>query len=139
VVATIGVGNTPYGVAFLPNGTRAYVANTDDDTLSVIDTATNQVVGSSIPVGDEPEWVTVLPNGSRVYVANYESKSVSVIDTATNQVVATIPLGAEPEFLAATPNGSRVYVSTADNGGGRPRGGRLHSRRDASVRRQLHR
>ncbi len=38
VVDTIEVGNGPYGVAVSPNGSRVYVANNWDGTVSVIDT-----------------------------------------------------------------------------------------------------
>ncbi|MCH7825981.1 MAG: hypothetical protein IH849_14370, partial [Acidobacteria bacterium] len=41
---TVGVGNGPRFVALTPDGTRAYVANLSDDTVSVINTATNTVV-----------------------------------------------------------------------------------------------
>jgi YVTN family beta-propeller protein len=38
-------------VAITPNGLRAYVTNTNSNTVSVIDTTTNTVAGSPIPVG----------------------------------------------------------------------------------------
>jgi len=41
------------------------------NTVSVIDTATNTVVGSPITVGTGPIGVAVTPDGSKVYVANY--------------------------------------------------------------------
>src|SRR5258708_32676259 len=41
IVATIPVGNFPYGVAVSPNGDSVYVANLLDNTISVIDVATN--------------------------------------------------------------------------------------------------
>ncbi len=52
------VGNGPYGVAVSPNGSRAYVTNQLSDIVSVIDTATNTVIGDPIPVGE-------LPTGGR--------------------------------------------------------------------------
>ncbi|MCH7519564.1 MAG: IPTL-CTERM sorting domain-containing protein [Candidatus Dadabacteria bacterium] len=39
----------------------AYVANTDSDNVSVIDTATNMVVGPPIPVGTDPVGVAITP------------------------------------------------------------------------------
>jgi YVTN family beta-propeller protein len=45
-----------------------YVAN--GDTVSVIDTATNTVVGLPIPVGTNPIGVAVTPDGRKVYVTN---------------------------------------------------------------------
>src|SRR3989440_11249736 len=40
------VGNVPYGIAISPDGSRAYVTNNQDDSVSVIDTSTNTVVAS---------------------------------------------------------------------------------------------
>ena len=74
----------------------AYVANGGDGTVSVIDTATNTVVGIPIPVGREPFGVDVTPDGNHAYVANAGSNNVSVIDTATNLVVATVVVGMFP-------------------------------------------
>ena len=66
---------------------NAYITNSGSDTVSVIDTATNTMVGSPIAVGDAPFGVAVTPDGSRVYVANFSGDTVSVIDTATNTVL----------------------------------------------------
>jgi hypothetical protein len=52
VVATIGVGMNPAGIAITPNGRYAYVANDNndqisgDDTISVIDTCSNTVIAT---------------------------------------------------------------------------------------------
>src|SRR5262249_58363271 len=64
---------------------NAYITNSFGRTVSVIDTATNTVVGSPIPVGILPGGVAVTPHGSKVYVPNVSTHSV--IDTATNTVV----------------------------------------------------
>jgi YVTN family beta-propeller protein len=92
----------------------AYVANTTGNSVSVIDTATNKIVGSPIPVGTNPEWDAVTPDGKHVYVTNINSASVSVIATATNTVIATIPVGSFPIGVAITPDGTHAYV--ANNG-----------------------
>jgi YVTN family beta-propeller protein len=44
VAAPVPVGHHPIGIALTGDGTRAYVANYDDGTVSVIDTANNAVV-----------------------------------------------------------------------------------------------
>src|SRR6202007_1264327 len=102
----IGVGPYPRGVAVTPDGSKVYVTNLGDNTVSVIDTATNTVTGSTIPVGDNAEGVVITPDGSRVYVANSYDDTVSVIDTATNNVIATINVTGGPFGLAVTPDGS---------------------------------
>jgi YVTN family beta-propeller protein len=45
VVATVGVGLGPDGIAVTPEGTHVYVANSSSGTVSVIATATNTGVG----------------------------------------------------------------------------------------------
>src|SRR5262249_42188023 len=90
VVATVGVGGDPRGVAITPDGTHAYVTNIRSNTVSVIDTATNTVV-ATVPVGLSPFGVAITPDGTHAYVTNSFGNNVAVIDTATNTVVATVP------------------------------------------------
>lgn len=87
----------------------AYIANRDDDTVSVIDTATDTVV-STIAVGDYPQGLAVTPDGARVFVANQTAGTVSVIDTVTRAVIATIPTGLAPTSVAMDPSGALAYV-----------------------------
>ncbi|MEU9480463.1 beta-propeller fold lactonase family protein [Streptomyces sp. NPDC048191] len=92
----------------------AYVTNFGADTVSVVDTATNTVIGQPITVGDAPVGVAVSPNGTRVYVANSGSNTVSVISTATNTVIGQpITVGTSPAGLAVSPDNSRVYVANS--------------------------
>jgi YVTN family beta-propeller protein len=67
----------------------AYVANSGSNTVSVIDTATNKVVGPPIALGTGtgPVAVAVTPDGTHAYVANGGTGTVSVIATATNTVL----------------------------------------------------
>jgi YVTN family beta-propeller protein len=113
VVATIPVGAEPFNVAVSPDGSKVYVTIDGDNNVSVIDTATDAVVGTPIPVGTNPWGVAFTPDGGKVYVTNRVSNSVSVINTATNTVVATIPLGGPigPIGVAVTPDSSKVYVA----------------------------
>lgn len=101
-----------------PSTGRAYVANDESSTVSVIDIATNSVI-ATIPVAPHPRSVTVSPDGKRLYVGqwadatgccNVRNGSVSVIDTTTNTVVATIPVGKSPYSILITPDGGRAYV-----------------------------
>src|SRR6476619_5802784 len=63
---------------------RGYVTNSIDNTVSVIDPATNTVVGTPISVGTGPRGVAVTPNGAFAYVTNFGSNDVSVISAASN-------------------------------------------------------
>lgn len=116
VVATIPVGDTPTGVAALPNDSFIYVANNFRGDVSVIRTSDNVVV-NTIEVGFRPNFLTALPNGDYVYVSNTGSGNVSVIRTSDNSVVDVIQTGPGPYELEALPNGDYIYVvnTGADN------------------------
>src|SRR5262245_41543483 len=81
----------------------AYVANEIENTVTVIDVASNTAI-KTIPVGINPFAVAVSPNFTRVYVTNgYPGpggNSVSVIDTATNTVITTTLVGSSPNGVA---------------------------------------
>lgn len=51
-IATINVGNTPEGVSLDYANSRAYVANWGSNSVSVIDTETNQIL-TIIKTGDK--------------------------------------------------------------------------------------
>ena len=115
VTNTISVGTHPYGVAFSPTGSIAYVANAGSGTVSAIDTASGTVT-NTISVGTNPHGVAFSPTGSAAYVANTGSDTVSVIDTASGTVTNTISVGSYPYAPATSPDGSTVYVTNYGSG-----------------------
>jgi YVTN family beta-propeller protein len=88
---------------------NAYVANQNNNTVSVIDTTSNTIT-ATIPVGATPGGLALTPDRAFLYVANISDSTVSVIATATNAVVATVPVGPTPFGLAITPDGAFAYV-----------------------------
>ena len=48
----------------------AYITNSGNSTVSVIDTATNNVTATVDNIGTNPFGVAVSPDGSKVYAAN---------------------------------------------------------------------
>jgi YVTN family beta-propeller protein len=115
------VGQLPNAVVISgAEGNQAYVTNYYDGTVSVIDTATNEVT-ATISVGASPRSLAATPDGSTVYVVNQGDNTVSVIDTTTNQVTDTItvtvprdPSGSASRLwdVAVGPDGT-VYVSAS--------------------------
>jgi YVTN family beta-propeller protein len=96
----------------------AYITNSGSDNMSIIDVATNTVIGTvALPVGAKPYAVTVLPNGD-AYIANNGNSTVTVFSTTNNAIIGTIPLAltANPISLAASPDGSKIYVTNNGDG-----------------------
>lgn len=93
---------------------RVYVANSQDNTISVIDTATNRVV-ATIDALPSPSGVAASPDGARIYVTHSTRNYISVIDTRQNRVIATITVGDGPTALAVTPDGASLYIVRSGN------------------------
>jgi YVTN family beta-propeller protein len=118
LVKTIDVGGAAHAVALNSTGNRAYVASGDSGGgVSVIDTATGEVVANVRILNGFPAGVAVHPTGTRVYVTSANDPNVSVIQTFNNTIIATIPIGTIASGVAVNPAGDRVYVTC--NGTGR--------------------
>ncbi|MFJ2199277.1 IPT/TIG domain-containing protein [Streptomyces violaceusniger] len=111
VTTAAGTTTAPGGYTYTLQ--RAYITNQNSNSVSVINTATNLVIGTPITVGSSPQGVAITPNSATAYVANFASNSVSVINTGSNTVIKTILLGTGhgPQGMAITPNGASLYVT----------------------------
>lgn len=110
VVATIAVGANPIAVAMSRDGTLAYVANLNSNSLSIIDTEIDQVV-ATVAAGPSPRDVETTPDGRYLLVTNQSTNSVTVLDASNYSVVRTIPVGAFPCAISIAPDGSAAYVT----------------------------
>jgi YVTN family beta-propeller protein len=120
VSKTIDTGLHPTGMAFW--GSYLLVANTYDDTISVIDTTSNKVVRTislglpiSVPgsstsaLGASPNSIAVDPKLNIAYVALYNANAIAVValePSVANTIVGMIPVGYAP---------SGVVLDTTDN------------------------
>lgn len=111
-LATALAGLAPAVLPAAVSANELYAVNQASNSMSVIDTATNTVVGS-VAVGALPFAVAVAPDGRHAYVTNVGSDDITVVDTAARAVVATVP-ALDPGGVAVAPDGTRVYVA---NGG----------------------
>ena len=110
------MGNSPEEVAVNNLTHRAYVVNTADGTLSVVDTVTNNVIATILNVGTGLQEVAVNPKNNRAYVTTNHN-TVEVADTIRNQMIGSInlPEGARGIAVDSVGDGvsitSRLYVS----------------------------
>lgn len=93
----------------LAGSVHVYVANSDGDTITIIDPATNKVSGE-IKVSNHPHGIVSSPDQKRFYVSSEGDNVLDVVERATSKVIKRIPLGTRPNNLAITPDGRRVYV-----------------------------
>lgn len=111
---TIAVGKEPAEVTFSSDGSKAYVANGGDNTVSVINPIDKSVI-ATVSVGANPVGAWVGYDG-KMYVDNEEGQSISVIDVSTNTVIQTIDLGYMPGSAAHNATKKELWVTDPDNG-----------------------
>jgi len=141
----ISVGQQPYGIAFAPSNGDIYVANRQsieyywcplwlkllgdcvdtglvEGTVSVIDTATNFLIGTiATGLGSGPYGVAFSSSSNDIYVTNYAVSTVAVIAATPNdpvygpniQVATILPVGQYPAFLAFAPSNGDMYVANS--------------------------
>ncbi|MEN3014953.1 MAG: hypothetical protein ABDH21_02700 [bacterium] len=109
VLNTLKVGSQPLGVA-TPDGVRVYVANYNDNTVSLVDARNNREVGK-FKTGYKPCKIVVHPSLRWVYVSNEGSNTVSVIEVLSSKIIANIQTNEGPTYMGIDPSGNKMYVS----------------------------
>src|SRR6266699_39601 len=127
VVGEIKGIEASHGIAVAPDGSRIYISEEADKTLTVVDGKTLQVT-KQIPLSGNPNLVDITPDGRWIYVAialTYDDLSefpqikasasggVDVIDTVSLQNVKTIPIRGGIHDLNVTPDGKYVVGGVA--------------------------
>lgn len=112
--ASIAVGKGLSEVTFSIDGTKVYAANTDDNTVSIINPNSKTVL-STILVGNAPVGAWAASNG-KMYADNETSQTISEIDVVSSTVTATINLGFKPGYVSYNEHHNELWVSDATNG-----------------------
>jgi YVTN family beta-propeller protein len=114
-LALLDVGKTPVNLALKPDGGELAVCNFDSNSISVIETNTNEV-GNTYLIGTRPARGLVTADSSRLYVSNFGSDTIAVYDIDNGKVIATLPVGNHPDALALS--ASEDYLLAVDSGSG---------------------
>jgi len=106
----LDVGPAPGVLAVTPNGSKVYVGNTGDGTLSVISVKDNAVLSSPIAIGGVPVSMAVQSSSTYVFVVNSSGGAFSVIDTSTDKEVQRFSGLSNPTQVVWDDSLQRVYV-----------------------------
>jgi PQQ-dependent catabolism-associated beta-propeller protein len=91
-----------------------YVSNEKDNTISVIDGDSLEVV-DTIEVGQRPRGIVLSSDGTQLYVCTSDDDHVEVLDLDTRKVIHNLPSGPDPELMALSPDGTRLYIANEDD------------------------
>ncbi|HEU4510674.1 MAG TPA: cytochrome c oxidase assembly protein [Pyrinomonadaceae bacterium] len=109
------------GCTSKPSGPLAFVTNERDGTITVIDTATDQVV-STLNVGGRPRGIRISNKKDRIWVAitspsNQSQGEDKIVELDPNgKVLAEYDAGTDPENFVLDDAATRLYIANEDAG-----------------------
>jgi YVTN family beta-propeller protein len=116
-------GDHPIALLLNRDQSRLYVANALSDTLSVINTATDQVIGTVLLrpgssrglVGISPDALAFSPDEKSIYVTLADMNAVGVVDVNSLMMTGMIPVGWYPTGVLATADHRLLVVNAKGN------------------------
>ena len=121
----ITVERHPTAMILTRDKSKLFVVNSDADSVSVIDTATDQVVEKiSVKLaenalgGTSPEGLALSADEKTLYVANSHANAVAVIalgNSAKSKIAGFIPTGNYPSAVAVI--GNRLFIGNGKGTG----------------------
>ena len=95
---------------------KLYVLSSADSDMTVIDVATNTIIGS-VEVGELPHGLATPSTEDILYVSTEGDNTLVVVDPATDRIVKKYPvLGNRPNEIDITPDGRFVYAPIVRDG-----------------------
>ena len=119
ITATIPVGSNPNDLCISPSGQFIYIANSNDNSVSVIDLKKQKVIEtlnaalySNSPNGSTTNSVALNGTGKILYIANADNNCLAVFDVSkpgSSHSKGFIPTGWYPTCVRSL--GNKIYVA----------------------------
>lgn len=111
VAAHVPIGKGARELCVAPDGARAYVSNTTDNTVSIVELS-DKPTASLLTLSDlkGPDGCAVSPDGKKLYLTAIDSSVVAVLSTDTRKILKTIPVDRTPRRVLFAPDGRRIYI-----------------------------
>ena len=114
--ALLDVGHSPVHLALKPDGGEIFVSNFDSDSISEIETSTDDVTGAYL-MGSHPVHGLVSSDNSLLYVSNFRSQELSIYSIDDGKRLGpAIHVGDGPDGLAFSSRGNLLFVVDARSG-----------------------
>jgi DNA-binding beta-propeller fold protein YncE len=102
----------PQDVKLAPDGSRFYVADSDQGSVWVLDGAATQVIGE-LPTGPGAHGLYLSRDAAQLYVTNRLDNSISVLDARTGAPITkwSLPGPSSPDMGGVTADGGQLWLS----------------------------
>jgi outer membrane protein assembly factor BamB len=103
-----------HAVAFAPEFNRAFTSDNEQQTVTIINLTSLQLIGKIKLPNRNSDGILYDPSSKRVFTFNTDGgNDATAIDAATGRVLGDIPVGGKPEAAQADGTG-RIYVNIED-------------------------
>jgi YVTN family beta-propeller protein len=114
--AFIQTGKGTHGIYPSRDGTRIFVSNRDEGSVTVLNATTLKIMAKwTIPGGGSPDMGGVSADGKELWLSGRYHAEVCVFDTATGKVTHRIKVDAGPHGLAVWPQPGRFSLGHTGN------------------------
>ena len=112
IVRKVPTGKFPCDLHFTPDGRFAYTPERDQDTVSMFDTRTWELVKTvNFPQGSKPFMLRVSPDGKEVWVQTNQMNVNTVLSSEDLSTLTSMPTGKGPVTNAWSPDGRYSLVA----------------------------
>jgi YVTN family beta-propeller protein len=110
VVTNVAVGRGSEGFDLSPDGKELWVANAQDQTVSVIDVISKKVV-QTLTSTKAANRLKFTPDGKYVFVSDLQGNEFLVLDAAARKEYKRITLPGNSEGIVMAPDGAHAYTT----------------------------
>lgn len=102
-------GFFPFDGAFTADGSKVWITNYGNNSISIVDVATRTVENTITGLGNTQD-IELSPDGTVFWVAEF-SGSVHAFDASTRALLDSLVVPGQPTTIRITPDGTRGYVA----------------------------
>jgi YVTN family beta-propeller protein len=115
MLALLDVGQTPVQLALKPDGGEIFCANFGSDSISEIETGTNEV-GGTYTIGSKPAYSVVSADNGTLWVSDFGGDSINLWSIDDGQRAGSVRTGHAPDALAFSADEHLLLAADAQSG-----------------------
>ncbi|MGA2439167.1 MAG: beta-propeller fold lactonase family protein [Acidobacteriaceae bacterium] len=115
MLALMDVGQTPVQLALKPDGGEIFCANFGSDSISEIETGTNEVAGT-YTIGSKPVYSVVSSDNGTLWVSDFGGDSINLWSIDDGRMAGSVRTGHAPDALAFSADEHLLLAADAQSG-----------------------
>jgi YVTN family beta-propeller protein len=115
ILALMDVGQTPVQLALKPDGGEIFCANFGSDSVSEIETGTNEV-GGTYTIGSKPAYSVVSADNGTLWVSDFGGDSINLWSIDDGRMAGSVRTGHAPDTLAFSADEHLLLAADAQSG-----------------------